>query len=436
MKYRLLALCMALAVLLTGCRFLPDSYVSVTPHADSFPQPTEEEALMVENYTELKNALLSLVEEGAEEAVLTTGAYSGDIEQDYDIAVSYITGINPMGAYVVDSIDREIVRAGTYYKLNLKIRYRRSHAELAKARTVRGETGARDAVASAVAESAERLLLRISSYEQMDFDAMVAECSTRDITKVMAQPTVKADVVPKSGSVRIVELNFTYPRDPAELRVMQSAVNTIMNSAYGYVRLSQSDLERAMLLYSFLTERHDYIVQSSNTPAYALLCEGVADSRAFAEVYYTMCTRARVNCTVVHGTKNGEPYEWNILELESGTWHIDVLSDEQAGVREPYLRTDDEMEGYVWDRQTYPACNGLIAPPEPEEGEQPEDQTGMQTSEAEQTAEETPQQVPPAPETPEQPAPETPDEPDEPQPEPLTPELPPEENLPEPEISP
>ena len=70
MKYRLIALCMALAVLLSGCRFLPDSYVSVSPHADSYPQQTEE-ALTVEDYTELKNALLALVEEGVEEAIIS-----------------------------------------------------------------------------------------------------------------------------------------------------------------------------------------------------------------------------------------------------------------------------------------------------------------------------------------------------------------------------
>ena len=429
MKYRLAVLCLTLAVLLSGCRFLPDSYVSVAPHTDSYPQKTEE-SLTVEDYTELKNALLSLVEEGVEEAELTTGAYSGDIEQDYDTAVAYITGINPMGAYVVDSIDKEIIRAGTYYKLNLRFRYRHSHAELAKAMTVRGMIGTRNAVAAAVGDSAERLLLRISGFEQMDFDAMVAELSDQDITKVMARPTVKAEVVPNSGSVRIVELDFTYPREPAELRVMQSAVNTIMNSAYGYVRFVRSDLERAILLYSFLTERHDYIVESSETPAYALLCEGVADSRAFAEVFGTMCNRAKVKCTVVHGTKNGEPYEWNILELESGTWHVDVLADEQAGLREPSLRSDAEMGGYTWDTQAYPVCDGPIAPPEPPEGEQTEGQNPGETPENEPNGEQGDTEQNP----PEQEPPETDPDPELP-PEELQPELP-EENLPEQEISP
>ena len=427
MKYRVTALCLVLAVLLTGCRFLPDSYVSVKPHDDSFPQQSEE-TLNVENYTELKNALLSLVEEGAEEAELTTGAYSGDIDEDFATAVSYITAINPMGAYVVDGIDKEIIRAGTYYKLNLSIRYRRSQAELAKAKTVRGSIGTRNAVAAAVGDSAERLLLRISGYESMDFDAMVDELCAQDITKVMARPEVSAEVVPNNGSVRIVELNFTYPRDPAELRVMQSAVNTIMSSAYGYVRYVQSDLERAVLLYSFLTERHDYIVQSSETPAYALLCEGVADSSAFAEVFGVMCNRAQVNCTVVQGKKNGEPYEWNILELESGTWHIDVLADEQAGLREPTLRTDADMNGYTWNTQAYPVCSGPIAPEVPAEEGQTEGENPGEGAEAETGGQ--PDQEAAVPEqSPENPETELP-------PAPLEPELPPEENLNEPEISP
>ena len=212
---------------------------------------------------------------------------------------------------------------------------------------------------------------------------------------------------------------------------MQSAVNTIMNSAYGYVRFVKSDLERAILLYSFLTERHDYIVQSSETPAYALLCEGIADSRAFAEVFGVMCNRSMVKCTVVHGMKNGEPYEWNILELESGTWHVDVLADEQAGMREPSLRTDAEMGGYSWDTQAYPVCSGPVVPAEPQENGQTDVQNPAETPEAGANGGQTPTEQEDAESEPpsENPGSDLP-------PAPLEPELPPEENLPEPEISP
>ena len=416
MKFRMIGLCLGFLLLLTGCGFVSNEYVSVTPHTESYSQPEGDEAVTVSNYTELKNAILSFVEDGVEEAVLTADAYTGDIDEDYEIAYKYITETNPAGAYLVEEIVPEIIRAGSYFKLSLTIHYRNTPMELASARTVRGTSGVEEELRAALRDCSERLLLRVSDYETMDLEGMAAQCFEEDLTTVMAKPQVSTQIYPDQGNLRIVEMNFTYPRSVAELKVMQSAVNTIMNSAYGYVSYGQSEMEKAMLLYSFLSERHAYIEDTSETPAYALLCEGVADSRAFAAVYSAMCTQAGLRCTIVHGTKNGEPYDWNILELDSGTWHVDPFEDEQNGLRELQFLTDAVMYGYEWDKEAYPVCAGAPEPPEPAEDEQ--------TS--------APEETPPAePELPENvplpPAEETPP-PEETQP--------PEENSQEPNITP
>ena len=95
-------------------------------------------------------------------------------------------------------------------------------------------------------------------------------------------------------------------------------------------------------------------------------------------------------------TKDGEPYDWNILELDSGVWHVDVNADAQSGAAELRLMTDDEMEGYVWDKRAYPACVGLYAPVEPPKNEEP-------PAEGEQSQEQPNGQPEPAPEPPEDP---------------------------------
>ncbi len=408
MKKRLAALCLAFALLLGGCQLIPNEYVSVSPHAGSFSQP-QEEAEKVNNYTELKNALLSLVESGVEEAVLTADAYQGDLEVDYAAAAAYVTQTNPAGAYLLNSIQEELVQVGGYYKLTLQMNYRRTPTELATARVVRNESDIRAALKKAVTNCSQQLLLRVSGYVPMDFEAMAEECFNQDLTTVMAQAQVRAEVFPDQGYVRLVELTFTYPRPAAELKVMQSAVNTIMSSAYGYVSYGQSELEKASLLYSFLAERHDYVLEEAETPAYALLCEGVADSWAFAAVYTAMCSGAGIKAQVVRGAKNGEAYDWVILELDTGVWHADPLADEQNGLRTMQLLTDEQMLGYEWDTERYPACPGA---PEPE------------------PAVEAPAEAPPKPAEP-VPGPEEPE-----QTEPLEPELPPEENSGETEISP
>lgn len=370
MKFRMIGLCLGIILLLAGCGFVSNEYVSVAPHTESYSHPEGDDAVTVSNYTELKNAILSFVEDGVEEVVLTANAYIGDIDEDYEIAYRYITQTNPAGAYLVEEIAPEIIRAGSCFKLSLTIRYRNAPMELAGAQTVRGASGVEGELRTALKDCGESLLLRVSDYEAMDYEEMVNRCFEEDLATVMAKPQVAAEIYPDQGNLRIVELHFTYPRSVAELKVMQSAVNTIMNSAYGYVSYGQSEMEKAMLLYSFLSERHAYIEDTSETPAYALLCEGVADSRAFAAVYSAMCTQAGLRCTVVHGIKNGEPYDWNILELDSGTWHVDPFEDEQYSLRELQFLTDGFMYGYEWDKETYPVCAGAPEVPAPAEEEQ------------------------------------------------------------------
>lgn len=385
MRKYVIVLCLCIALLLAGCQLVSDKYISVVPHTDSYPQPDEEEATTVSNYTELKNTIFSYVLDGAEEIVLTSNAYTGNIEADYDIAYTYITQSNPTGAYLVESISPEIVRAGSYFRLNLKINYRHTPAELDGARVVRSSSGVEAAITSALEEYSEKFLMRVSGFEPMDFEEMVDQCFENNLTTIMAKPEVEATIYPDSGDLRIVELRFTYPRPVAELKVMQSTVNTIMNSAYGYVSYGQSEMEKAMLLYSFLSERHAYIEGTSENPVYSLLYEGMADSRAFSAVYNAMCTQAGLRCTVVHGAKDAENYVWNILELDSGTWHVDTFGNEQNGLREMQLLTDSQMYGYEWNREAYPVCEGAPEPPAPADKEQTP------------PPEETPQVVPDAP---------------------------------------
>jgi len=116
MKYRMVCLCLCIVLLLSGCQLVPDEYISVSPYTDSYAQPNSEEAGTVSNYTELKNAILSYVLEGVEEVVLTSYAYTGNIDADFDIANTYITQNNASGAYLVESIEPEIARAGSYSK--------------------------------------------------------------------------------------------------------------------------------------------------------------------------------------------------------------------------------------------------------------------------------------------------------------------------------
>lgn len=404
MNHRIAIVCLAIALLLAGCQLVPSEYVSVAPHTDSFSQPDGEETTVVADYAELQSAMLDIVKAGEEEAVLTANAYEGDIEADVQKAKDYITKTDPDGAYLVGGISEEIVQAGGYSKLDLQIHYQHMLEELAQAQDVRGGMEIENAIVEALKNCAEGLLLRISDYEPMEFDKVVAACCEKNITTVMAKPKVEAEVYPDQGSVRLVEFQFQYPHPLTVLERMQEQVDIIMQSGYG-----QSELDQARRMYAFLSELHDYTIGSSDTPAYSLLHEGVANSQSFAAVFSAMCSQAGLTCHVVHGKKDEAPYDWNILELDAGTWHVDAFADEQNGLWEMQLLTDAQMFGYEWDTEAYPACAGAPVPPEPVAAGQPPVEDGEE----------------PQPEPPEVPEPEP--QPDEPEQKPEDTQ-PPEEN--------
>ncbi len=357
MKYSLLALCLALTLIFSGCQMLNHAYVNVTDHVASTPQ-AEKEPLTVEQYDELMAQLEALVEEGAEEAVLTVSGYEGELESDFNRAKDYVRRKGAVGAYLVEDIDKELVESGEYRNINLTIRYRRRFSELDQAPVVYGEAGVTSAIKQALHEDRERILLRVFSYEPMDFAKVVAEHSERNLTAVMAKPEVEPTVFLYKDSV-YVELVFTYPRNSAELKAIQNLVDVIMNSAKEKASQSQNEAEKANILYHFLMERYShYEVRDSEVPAFELLCGGFANSQSFSGVYNAMCEAAGLQCLVVHGTKNGEDYYWNILTLGEENWHVDAFADVLAGA-ELQILNDSEMVGYEWDRDNYPKCESV-----------------------------------------------------------------------------
>ena len=159
-----------------------------------------------------------------------------------------------------------------------------------------------------------------------------------------------------TGEGRVVELNFTYQNSRESLRQMRNQVEAIFDAAEVYVSGDGADYLKLTQLYGFLMERFDYQVETSITPAYSLLRHGVGDSKAFAVVYAAMCHQAGLECYVVTGTRNGEPWYWNIVCSDGDSFHVDLLRCREFGGFRRF--SDRDMNGYVWDYSAYPECGG------------------------------------------------------------------------------
>ena len=347
-----MALAAALALLLTGCSWMDGSYVSVVPHQVGHGQNTEGAARQVRSYMELRNALVGMIEEGIPEGLFSLAEYPGEqAVADMDRAVEYAMNTYPIGSYAVEAIDYDFGTGLGASAISVDITYRRSREELSRIRTVRGRSGIQTAIADALDECAQTLVMQVAGYQETDFSGYVREYALLNPDRVIETPAVSVRLYPDRGDPRVVELVFQYRSDRETLRAMRAEVQPVFSSAALYVSGQAADETKFAQLQVFLMERFDYTLGTSATPAYDLLCRGLGDSRAFAQIYACMCRRIGLEALTVSGSRNGEPHWWNLVKVD-GVWrHLDLLASAQF-----QCLTDEEMTGYGWDRNGYPAA--------------------------------------------------------------------------------
>ncbi len=353
---RYLAICLfavLLGMMLSGCDFWMDGhYVSVEPH-QAINQQDVQEVVAVSNSVQMRSALLAFVEKGRETGIISVSSFNeGTVHFFMDSAVRYVMNSTPMGAYAVDDITYEIGTNGGEAAIALQISYRFDRTQLqsiCKAKTV-GE--AADFIYAALGDCRQSVAIRVDRYEPEDYQELIREYAAANPDIVMEIPQVDVNVYPNRGDERILEFAFTYQTSREQLLRMQEQVQPVFASAELYVRGDTQVREKYVKIYNFLMERYDYTIGSSFTPTYSLLQQGVGDGETFANVYARMCRDAGLECHVVHGTKDQEPWVWNLIYFQGGYYHIDLLSCLQTGGFA--CSRMSELEGYEWDASSYP----------------------------------------------------------------------------------
>jgi hypothetical protein len=367
---RLVPILLAVCMLLCGCEWPDGRYHRVTPHQ----QPSAEEDSQVEvaeNYLQLRTALENMINDGAERSVISvTDFLRNKLSDSMDMAIRYVKNSHPLGAYAVEDITYEVGNIGGSSAVAVEITYLHGRSELQRIQQVAGMEQAEELIAAALTDFDTKLVMLIDDYQLADIHQWVDDFAAANPSVVMETPEITLQLYPESGRQRIMELKFTYQSSRDSLRVMRDRVQRVFDSAALYVSHDAQDARKLSQLYAFLMERFDsYQVKTSLTPPYSLLNHGVGDSAAFAEVYAEMCRRAGVECLVVVGTRNGEPWCWNIVQDEGYYFHVDLLEcQSRGGFRS---MTDAQMGDYVWDYSAYPACTGRPIIEAPEETTEP-----------------------------------------------------------------
>ena len=357
MKKGVVAVALAICIFLSGCgTFVNGEYIYTQPHETDAP-PQENSSLSAKNYRQLYSVLEKMVQDGASNGVILVPDYDqSEVASDAIAAADELRKTNPIAAYAVSDIRAVLGTTGGEPALAITISYTHDRAEIRQIKEVNDVTEATALIHSALNACNVGIVLKINQYQAVDFTQIVEDYATAFPEYVIEQPRVTVNVYPDNGEVRVVELNFTYRTNRESLKEMQNRVRTMFTSARLYVSVDTTAQDKFTHLYTFIMERFEFDIATSITPAYSLLLHGVGDQRAFAIVYAAMCTREGLECYFVSGTRNGVAHYWNIVGIDGKYYHVDLLRSRDGGVFRLY--TYEQMSGYVWDYDAYPACVG------------------------------------------------------------------------------
>lgn len=352
---RIAALVLLLSVL-TGCtRLSAGEYLSIQPHEEAAPQTEQTNAVVVEDYLGLRTAVKDFVRAGQTEGIIRVNSYEGDVESDLTEVVYEVSKTDPFGAYAVEYMTHECVRIVSYYEIRIHTTFRRSLQELEAVEIIVSRKQLETRLERAMEQGEELLLLQMNDYQDQDLAAMIQTYCLEHPDVVVETPAVEVQMYPQSGRQRILEVRLSYSLPRETLLERRTAVRETVDGAAEYIRYREKPLDKAQLLYTYLITRFSYTEQETVTPVYSALCEGTADPLGLAQGWKLICDKAGVECYVVQGLRNGQPYTWNIFSLGGEYRHADLAQCvlERGGL---ILRTDKNMGEYHWDTSLYPAC--------------------------------------------------------------------------------
>ncbi len=345
---RLVALLLTVCVLLSGCAsWMEGSYYSVKPHEEQGGQE-ESGDVAVSSYSGLYRALENMIHDGKTSGIISVSNYNQlVVARDMRTAVQETMNLDPIGAYAVEDIRFEVGTNAGQPAIAVEIAYIHDRTEIKNIHHAENMDDAQTALAEALYNCDPGVVLNVTRYEGQDVAQWVADYAQKHPDKVMEAPQVTVNHYPETGFKRVLEIKFTYQNSRETLRSMRTQVESVFYGAQKRLGAMENQEQAYEVLYGYLMERLPEVkTETSLTPAYSLLIQGVGDHNAFATVYGAMCRRANLESIVVTGTKNGQPYRWNVIKKGEIYYHLDLLASRDAG--QMLLRTEDQMASYVW----------------------------------------------------------------------------------------
>lgn len=367
MKRRFWALVPVLALCLTlsGCADLLDrSYQLSSPHVDRPATAGDPSVLQATNYRELVSAVLYFVSQGEESGAIQLLDYPGNVEDALAAACLEVATEDPLGAYCVDYIRHELTRVVSYDQATLSIHYRRTMEQVDSMVRVTGTSAIRTELREALNAFAGEVVLRVA-YFAGDADSiasLIRQAYYDNPSAAFGFPQVEIAIYPETGRERVVEILLTYPESAEELQrkreELEERIDSLPLPAPGFIPNRPADLQASAAdgVKEALDTVAAYDPEGGATP-YAAIVEGKANGEGLSLAYALLCWENFLDCEVIEGTRNGEPWFWNKVTLSDGVVsYLDMAGNTEGSAQEMF------DAGYRWP-------GGPAEEPEAVEGE-------------------------------------------------------------------
>lgn len=355
MRKMMCAVMAALMLLSTGCSsMLNRDYSSVTVHSATPTAEGDANTMRVQNYQELVNALIYLINQGEESGSIRYSGEEADFKKLMDEACLEVKQEDPLGAYAVDYIKYSVISIVGSYEADVQITYRRTREQVASIVDATGAAAIRSELSRALSSFDTEVVLRISYFEEDEayIQQLVRQAYLSNPATALDFPDAQVAMYPESGQQRIVEVTLTYHQS---LQTLESWRNSLSREAERICQpLTELTIkEKLDGITGTLQSMGAYSAQGGST-AYDALLGGGGDSQGVALAFSLLCRQVGVTCSVVDGQKNGQSHFWNVVQTASGYRHVDLSRTGSVTYNVDQTMT---QQGYVWDTQQVPACN-------------------------------------------------------------------------------
>ncbi len=371
--------CLLLSGLLCGCaQILERDFISEEEHV-SADDGDDENAEVVEltSYDELRESLLSFIENHAFAQTVRLTDYTGDVERDIQQVVRDAMA-TPLASFAVTNIAYQSSRILSYYEIRFDISYRRTAQEIDEIEQIESLDGLERFIKEKMSQFSTGIVFKLSDYTQSryDFEKLFMSIYYADPKFAYGFESLETHFYPESGLNRIVELIVSYAQRPATLSAKSATATDeaqiILDSYIG----SKLTANRLKYFYDTICASVDFdsdtaqaLQESEKAPpksdsftVYGALIKKKAVGEGFALAFKQLCDMADIDCVVVSGKLDGAPHMWNLV-LSRGEWcHVDCSADAGGEINyHTFGRTDEEMsEHYTWDRSLYPESTSNI----------------------------------------------------------------------------